>query len=177
LKRGSPIIILGEEETEMKKGWAVLSLIICFGLGFFAGSLYYFGKLKSVNWGRAYEMSDIIGASVKNLLGEEYGKVSDIVVDTNGRVHFAVLSYGEKSVAIPFEALMFDPAQNYVVLDLSSRMLDSAPAFDKSQLANRTWVEDYYRRFGQVPYWTEAESGKKTEGFPSNAPGTGYAWP
>jgi hypothetical protein len=122
-------------------------------------------------------VSDLIGTSVKNLLGEEYGKVSDIVVDTNGRVHFAVLSYGEKSVAIPFGTLMFDTAQNYLVLDLSRKMLDSAPAFDKSQLANRAWVEDYYRRFGQVPYWTETESGKKIEDFPAKAPSTRYAWP
>ena len=165
----------------MKKGWIVFSLIICFGLGFLAGSLYYFGKPESVNWRRAYEVSDIIGTSVKNLLGEDYGKVSDIVVDTNGRVPLAVLSYGEKSVAIPFGALTYNREGNYLVLDLTRRILDSAPAFDKSQLANRNWVEDNYRRFGQVPYWTETQPGKKSsekmEDFPSTAPGTGYIGP
>lgn len=164
----------------MNKGWTMIGLIVCFGLGFLAGSLYI-EKPGPVNWGRAYEVSEIVGTYVKNMQGEEYGKIRDIVVDTNGRVPLAVLSYGEKSVAIPFGALTYNREGNYLVLDLTRRILDSAPAFDKSQLANRTWVEDNYRRFGQVPYWTETQPGEKSsekmKDFPSTAPGAGNTGP
>ena len=161
----------------MNKGRIIIGLIVCFGLGLLAGSLYYSGKPESVSWGKVYEVSEIVGTNVKDIQGEEYGKISDIVVDTNGRVPFAVLSYGEKSVAIPFGALMFNREGNDLVLDITRKILDSAPAFDKSQLANRTWVEENYRHFGQAPYWTEAQFGEEMEEFPSDAPDTGYAWP
>jgi hypothetical protein len=165
----------------MNKTWMIIGLIVCFGLGFLAASFYYSGKSEPVTWGRAYLGSEIVGTHVKNTQGDEYGRISDFVIDTNGRVPFAVLSYGEMSVAIPFGALTYSRKGKYLVLDLTRERLDSAPAFDKSQLANRTWVEDNYKHFGQVPYWTEAaliEEGSKTmEDFPSNAPGTEYTWP
>ena len=156
-----------------KKIAVVIGLIVCFGLGFFVANIYYSGKPESVSWGRAYVMSEIIGTDVKNLQGEDFGRIEDFVVDTNGRIPFAVLAYGEKSVALPFGALQYDQEGKHLSLDITRERLDGAPVFDKSTLANRKWVEETYKYFGQVPYWTEerlAEGVSPAEDIPSGFP-------
>jgi len=158
----------------MEKKIAIITgLIVCFGLGFFIASIYYSGKPESVNWGRAYVVSEIIGTEVKNPHEEDFGKIKDFVVDTNGRVPFAILAYGEKSVALPFGALKYDREGKHLSLDITRERLDGAPAFDKSALANWKWVEDTYNYFGHVPYWTEerlAEEMSPIENIPSGFP-------
>jgi sporulation protein YlmC with PRC-barrel domain len=158
----------------------VIGLIICFGLGFLASSVYYSKKFER-SFGREYVMSEVIGTEVKNPQGEDYGKISDLVVDTNGRVPFAILVYGEKSVAIPFGLLKYNREGKHLVLNFEREKLDSAPSFDKNQLANRTWVEDNYKHFGQAPYWTNGDhmtgSSETTEHTLWDASGTKYTWP
>jgi hypothetical protein len=158
----------------MKKDYTlfIIGLFVCFGLGFLVAGIYYPGEGER-SWARAYTVSETIGTGVMNPQGEEFGKVNDFVIDTNGRVPFAVLSYGEKLVAIPFETLTYSTEGKHLVLDLSRERLDSAPAFDKSVLADRKWVEDAYRHFGQIPYWTVAGS-EEMQDFPMEAPGSGY---
>jgi hypothetical protein len=158
----------------MKKDYTlfIIGLIVCFGLGFLAASIYYSGKGET-SWGRSYAVSEMVGTGVTNPQGEEFAKVNDFVIDTNGRVPFTVLSYGEKLVAIPFETLTYSTEGKYLVLDFSREKLDSAPAFDKSVLADRKWVEDTYRHFGQAPYWTVAGS-EQMQDIPMEAPGSGY---
>jgi hypothetical protein len=103
------------------------------------------------------------------------------VVDTNGHVPFAILAYGEKSVAIPFGSLKYNQEGKYLVLNFDKEKLDSAPAFDKNQLADRKWVEDNYKHFGQAPYWTEGEHMKESpegmQDFPSGALSPEYTGP
>ncbi len=165
----------------MNKTAMIIGLIVCFGLGFLAASAYYSGKEEQVSWGRAYVTSEVLGTEVKNPQGDDYGRISDLVIDTNGRVPFVILAYGEKSVAIPFGALSYNREGKYLVFNFEKEKLDSAPAFDKSQLANRTWVEENYKRFGQAPYWSEEEvieeSSETMQEFPTEAPRAEYAWP
>ena len=165
----------------MNKVVIIIGLIVCFGLGFLAASAYHSGKAEQVSWDRAYITSEVIGTEVKNPQGEDYGKISDLVVDTNGRVPFAILAYGEKSVAIPFGSLKYHREGKHLVLNFEKEKLDSAPSFDKSQLANRTWVEDNYKHFGQAPYWTEGEHMKESseimQDFPSGALNPEYTEP
>jgi hypothetical protein len=158
----------------MKKDYTlfIIGLIACFGLGFLVASIYYYSEKGEASWGRAYTVSEMIGTGVMNPQGKEFGKVNDFVIDTNGKVPFTVLSYGEKLLAIPFGTLTYSPEGKHLVLDLASEKLDSAPAFDKSGLADRKWVEDAYRHFGQAPYWTEAGSEQMQN--PMEAPGSGY---
>jgi hypothetical protein len=161
----------------MKKDYTlfIIGLVVCFGLGFLVAGIYYSGKGET-SWGRAYTVREIIGTGVMNPQGEEFGKVNDYVIDTNGRVPFAVLSYSEKLVAIPFETLTYSTEGKHLVLDLAREKLDSAPAFDESALADRKWVEDAYKHFGLAPYWTEATS-EQMQDFPMEAPESGYPGP
>jgi hypothetical protein len=161
----------------MKKEYTlfITGLIVCFGFGFLVASIYYSGKGET-SWGRAYTVSEMIGTGVMNSQGEEFGKVNDFVIDTNGRVPFAVLSYSEKLVAIPFGTLTYSTEGKHLVLDLAREKLDSAPAFNKSVLAERKWAEDTYKHYGQAPFWTEAGS-EHGQDFPMEAPGSEYTWP
>jgi hypothetical protein len=165
----------------MNKIAMIIGLVVCFGLGFLAASGFYSSKEEQVSWGRAYVTSEVVGTEVKNRQGDDYGKISDLVIDTNGRVPFAVLAYGEKSVAVPFGSLTYNREGKHLVLNFEKERLDSAPSFDKSQLANRTWVEENYKHFGEAPYWTEEEhmkgSSETTELILWDASGTRYTWP
>ena len=158
----------------MKKEYTlfIIGLIVCFGLGFLAASLYYSGK-GGTTWGRAYAVSDIMGSMVKSPQGEEFGKVDDFVIDTNGRVAFGVITYGDKEVAVPFSGLKYDPEAKHLVLDTTKEKLDSAQAFDKAMIENREAVEGIYKHFGQSPYWTEVAS-EQMQDIPMEAPGSGY---
>ncbi|RPJ04931.1 MAG: PRC-barrel domain containing protein [Deltaproteobacteria bacterium] len=150
---------------------AIMGLVIAFAVGVLAGGIYYSGKSEAT-WGRAYTVSEVVGVEVKGPQGEEFGKISDYVIDTNGRIPFAIVAYAEKSVAIPFGTLTYNSEGKHLVLSLSKERLDSAPAFDKSALANRTWVEDTYKYFGQAPYWSDAGmTQEKTEAeLPQESP-------
>lgn len=112
-------------------------------------------------WSKEYTFGQIVGTSVRNEQGQDLGKISDIVIDAQGHVPFAVLSHGGfwgmggKSIAIPFTALSFNQNGNYMVLNADQAKLQSAPAFKVSDLSNRKWAEDVYHYFGQQPYWTE----------------------
>jgi sporulation protein YlmC with PRC-barrel domain len=161
----------------MKKDYTlfIIGLMVCFGFGFLVASIYYLEKGET-SWGRAYTVSEMIGTGIMNPQGEEFGRVNDFVIDTNGRVRFTVLSYGEKLVVIPFETLTYSIEGKHLVLDLAREKLDSAPAFDQSVLADRKWAEDTYKRFGQAPYWTEAGS-EQIQDLPKEAPGSEYPSP
>jgi len=158
----------------MKKEYPlfILGLIICFVMGLLLGGVFLQDRSKA-SWERAYAASDIIGSVVKSPEGEEFGKIDDIVIDTNDRVDFAVISYGEKKIAVPFTGLQYDREGKHLVLDTTKEKLDSAQAFDKSMLENRESVEAIYKHFGEAPYWSEAGS----ENFPTGEYGGEYASP
>jgi hypothetical protein len=137
-----------------KFAW-VVGAVIFFCLGFLGATIYHYERPATGGWGEAYIMSEMVGTVVKNPQGDEFGRITDYVFDSKGRVPFAVLSYGEKSVAIPFATMVYNEEGKYFSFSLPKERLDTAPAFDERALANRTWVEDIYRHFGQAPYWTE----------------------
>src|SRR4030067_2430810 len=140
---------------KMNKTAMVIGAVIFFCLGFLGATIYYYEKPAKEGWGTAFIMSEMVGTHVKNFQGGEFGRINDFVIDSKGRVPFAVLSYGERTVAIPYGTMAYNQEGNYFFFYLPKERLDTAPAFDKSALANRTWVEDTYKHFGQAPYWTE----------------------
>ena len=111
--------------------------------------------------GKADRYQQIVGTSVKNQQGEELGKINDVVIDSQGHVPLAILAHGGfwgmggKLVAVPFSALQFDPSKKDYMLNSTQEKLDSAPAFQVSDLSHEKWPEDVYRFFGQYPYWAE----------------------
>jgi sporulation protein YlmC with PRC-barrel domain len=94
-----------------------------------------------------------IGA--KNLQGDDLGKIEDLVMDSRGRVLFAILAHKETTILIPLAALSLDRSGSFFVLDASDEMLDSAPSYEGS--ADESRAEEIYRHFGQAPYWKEGE--------------------
>jgi sporulation protein YlmC with PRC-barrel domain len=60
------------------------------------------------------DVSKWVGKEVKNTQGEDLGTVKDFVKDSEGRISFAVISYGgfmgigEEKVAIPYSALTYN---------------------------------------------------------------------
>ena len=138
----------------------MIAFVAIFALGLFAAGTYASEEMaKGIN--RPYGLDEIVGSDVKNLQGVYLGRISDLVIDPEGRVAFAILSHGgflrvgETSVAIPFETLTFDWTGNHYALDISKERLNSAPVFTKRDLTSEKWADDVYRYFGLQPYWTE----------------------
>ncbi len=91
---------------------------------------------------------------VKNLQGQRLGEIDDLVIDSQGRVPFVMLSHGGKTVLMPYSALSI--GRNYFVLDASEEKLASAPAVgEKEESIDQAKAAEIYRYFGQAPYRTE----------------------
>jgi len=139
---------------------SMIAFVAVFALGLFVAGAYAMDEMaKGIN--RPYGQSEIMGSEVKNLQGVHLGRITDLVIDPNGRVAFAILSHGgflwigETSVAVPFEGLTYDQKGKHFTLDITTERLKSAPAFTMRDLASEKWAEDVYRHFGHQPYWTE----------------------
>lgn len=90
---------------------------------------------------------------IRNLQGEKFGEIEDFVIDSQGRIPFAMLSHGEKMIVIPYSALSI--GGNSFVMDASEEKLASAPAIGEEEGSiNQAKAEEIYRYFGQNPYWT-----------------------
>jgi len=93
---------------------------------------------------------------VKNLQGEELGKIADFVMNSQGMIPFVILSHKEKSVLVPYAALSVDQTGSFFVLDVSEEKLASAPLFEEDSIS-QSQAEEIYRYFGLHPYWTSDE--------------------
>jgi sporulation protein YlmC with PRC-barrel domain len=102
------------------------------------------------------------GNDVFNRQDEDLGDIKEIMLDmSNGRVAYAVLSYGgflgmgDKLFAVPWGALTLDTVNKRFVLDVEKDRLDNAPGFDKDQwpdMADTTWSKEIHDYYGVTPY-------------------------
>ena len=146
----------------MEKWPVILGLFLVFILGIGVGAVYFGSGLMTSDWDRAYALSDIKGSHVKNMQGEDLGTLDDFVIDTDGRVGFAILSHADKFVAIPFDAITYDQSEKRLSLNMSKERIDSAPAFDKStDLSRSAWTDEIFRYYGVQPYWGEERLGQR----------------
>ena len=116
---------------------------------------------------RSHDFSEITRAVVMDSQGQYVGRITDLVINPDGHVSFAVFSpYGmvggpagtQKLVAIPFSALSFK--DKHIGLDTTSQKLASAPMFSRNYLMARSWAEDSDRYFGIEPSWREGQASK-----------------
>jgi hypothetical protein len=120
-----------------------------------------------------YRLDRLIGSDVRDAQGESLGDIKDFVVDSQGRVAFALLGHGgflglgEKYVAVPFTALNFNGEDHKATTNISRDQLANAPVFDRNTSMDHTWAENSYRYFGQTPYWSETGS-MQSDRFNSN---------
>jgi hypothetical protein len=118
-------------------------------------------NMASSTW-RSYELGQLVNYTVKNHEGEYLGRTQDFVIDSNGRIVFAIISkpgflgIRGPAVAVPFEALSFGDGSNSFVLDMSREQFAAAPLFNRvAGLDDSGWAAYVYRYFGVQPYWTD----------------------
>ena len=109
---------------------------------------------------RAHLFSDLKWARVKDSQSQYVGTITDIVINPDGRISFAVLSpfgmydgMNERLLALPFNVLSFN--DKYVVLNTTPGNLVNAPLFRMDYLNSRNWAEEANRYFGIQPSWGE----------------------
>jgi sporulation protein YlmC with PRC-barrel domain len=151
----------------MKKILSIIVVLSVLAFGLLVATGYTF-ECVSKSWDRSYQTSEVIGLWVKNHQGRYLGRIQDLVFDPDGHVIFAIIGYtkfnwrliGENSVAVPFNALVYERNAKHpmVVVDISLEKFQSAPMFVKTDLMDRRREEGVYRYFGQQPYWTEGET-------------------
>lgn len=103
------------------------------------------------------------GDRVVNHLGEDLGKIRDIMIDVpSGRVAYAVLSsggllgVGDKLFAIPWGALTLDADRKCFMLNVEKQRLRDAPGFDKDHwpsMGDLRWATSIYEYYDTRPYW------------------------
>lgn len=119
--------------------------------------------MRSINMVSA---TDVSGKDVRNPLGEDLGKIEDVMIDvTSGRIVYAVLSFGgflgigDKFFAIPWESLKQTAGDEDVfILDVPKDKLENAPGFDRDNWPTRPdeeFVNNIYNYYGHRPFWDE----------------------
>ncbi len=100
---------------------------------------------------RVARASKLIGAEVRNPVGEKLGEIKDLVVDVRNRTaHYAVLSFGgiagiaDKLFAYPVSMLRWGPGKDELILDIERSRLEAAPGFGPGNWPD--WGVDSYRR-------------------------------
>lgn len=118
---------------------------------------------------RLLSASTIKGTNVKNLEGENIGKIEDLMIDwNNGRIAYAVLTFGgflgmgNKLFAIPLSSFQFENASNDadIVLDVEKEYLENAPGFDQDNWPQHTdgaFIGSVYKYHDVEPYWLNIE--------------------
>lgn len=109
---------------------------------------------------RILSASTISGIKVKNLEGEDIGKIQDLMIDLKtGNISYAVLSFGgflgvgDKYFAVPMEALNFllkDEGWE-INLDITKQHLENAPGFNKNNWPKETnpeFIQSVYEHYG-----------------------------
>src|SRR5205823_8130368 len=83
---------------------------------------------------------NIIGQPVRNSEGQEIGHVDELIINTDGRVKYGIVSVGKgflgignKRVAIPWQDMALSATQQGYELNVSKEALVQAPEFSESR--------------------------------------------
>jgi PRC-barrel domain len=77
----------------------------------------------------------LIGATVNNLAGAPLGTVDDLMIDSTGRVFYAVLSFGgvlgvgKQYYPVPWELLAYHSSKGEFAANLDKTRMENAPNF------------------------------------------------
>ena len=105
----------------------------------------------------------VLNCEVTNASVEGAGYIKDVVLDiSHGRIAYAVLGFGgflglgEKTVAVPWEALTYDAQNNRFIVNVSRERLENAEDLDPNRLPDLADPEQgrrIYAYYGFEPYW------------------------
>jgi len=114
--------------------------------------------------GYIQQATKLIGTSVKNLQGENLGKVENFTMDFSaGRIVAVIVSSGDfmgmdnELSAVPPTALRFDAEHDILQLDASKESLASSPHFKANEWPDFNqpyYVGGVYRAYDVKPYFT-----------------------
>jgi hypothetical protein len=82
-----------------------------------------------------YRASSVVGSSVKDLAGKDAGKIEDLLLDHDGHVGYAVVSFGgflgvgDKLFAVPWDAVVVDRDKRIAYIDVKKETLEKSPSF------------------------------------------------
>jgi sporulation protein YlmC with PRC-barrel domain len=106
---------------------------------------------------KVVKASEVTGVDVKNLNGENLGKINEVVIDkAHGKVSYlvldfgGVLGFGNKFFAIPWHMFNYNEVEDCFNLNLDKERLKDAPGFDKDNWPNftspnvATSIEQFY---------------------------------
>jgi hypothetical protein len=135
--------------------------------GTWSRTYYSNGNGPGASWaklGYIQKASKLIGTSVKNLQGENLGKVENFTIDlAAGRIVAVIVSSGgfmgmdNELSAVPPTALRFDAEHDMLQLDASKERLASSPHFQASEwpvLNQSDYVGGVYHAYNVEPYFT-----------------------
>ncbi len=91
-----------------------------------------------MNYRRLLSSSSLCGDGVRNLHGEDLGKIEDLMINVeSGKVEYAVLSFGgifgigSKLFAVPWSVLQVSEAERMFIIHVPRERLEQAQGFDK----------------------------------------------
>jgi sporulation protein YlmC with PRC-barrel domain len=86
--------------------------------------------------------SEFIGKNVKNQLGENIGKVDDIIFNSSGNINYLILSrggflgIGVELVPVPWHTENIDIQRGALIMNIDRHKLDEAPSFSRREWEN-----------------------------------------
>ncbi len=148
----------------MNKVFCMIAVFLVLSLGFAANS-------QAATLGQSglmiYDTTKLIGLTVKSHDGVDLGKISDLVIDSQGQVDFVIVyrpgfeDFPGKYVPVPFDSLLIwqgKAQQLHAVLSADKEKFYEAPDWGNKNLADRQQAADLDRYFGVQPSWTEEEN-------------------
>ncbi len=117
-----------------------------------------------------YHTTKLIGLPVKARDGVPLGQIFDLVVDSHGRVDFAIVNqpgfeeFTGRAVVVPFSILKISKAKSgkiSVVFNAEKEKFYEGPDWGYENLADPKQDASVDRYYGIQPYWTEG-AGKAT---------------
>lgn len=107
-----------------------------------------------------WRSTQLVGLQIKDNSGQMLGKVEDFVVDANGCILYATVSYSgveDRWYAVPYRALRIqgtEPSSSFVQLNVDRTMIQKAPSFTVNEWPNfadaefTSQVDRFYLREG-----------------------------
>ena len=106
-----------------------------------------------------FRSSTVVGSSVKDLAGKDAGKIEDLLLEHDGDVAYAIVSFGgflgvgDKLFAVPWKAVILDRENRTVHVDVKKETLERSPSFPRDK-----WPEPNDREWGREVQksWSDA---------------------
>jgi sporulation protein YlmC with PRC-barrel domain len=111
-----------------------------------------------------YQTTELMGHTVMDREGVQLGQISDLVLDCNGQIDFALVNqlgsdpFPARLVVVPFRALTISKGESNeirVVFSVEKEKFYEGPEWGHENLADVRGVYSVYRYYGIQPSWSD----------------------